>query len=147
MKIVCIHCGGEFTIRAEDLGGSGFCPHCKGQVTLPKPEEKPGGKAKERPVPTSWLENSLSGLVSLVLHMALFIIIALLQVEGGEEGAGEGEEVQIGILPTTELSETPEEQLAASEVQKTQSTDQMELADVEAPTSAADASAADGRWP
>lgn len=145
MKIVCIHCGGEFSIRAEDLGGTGFCPHCKGKVTLPKAEQQPGEQHVARPMPSSWLENSISGLGSLVLHMTLFIVIALLQVEGGSGGAGEGEEVQIGILPATELSETPEEQLSSAEVQKQQTTDQVELADVEVPSAATTSTATDGQ--
>jgi Mg-chelatase subunit ChlD len=144
MKIVCIHCGGEFAIRAEDLGGSGFCPHCKGAVTLPKAEAPPGEALQDRPQPSGWLENSLSGLLSLALHMGLFIAIALMQTAGGEGGAGEGEEVQIGILPQTELSESPEEQLSAAEVQKQQTTDQFELTDVEVTASPATQASADG---
>jgi hypothetical protein len=52
--------------------------------------------------------------------------------------------VQIGILPATELSESPEEQLSAGEVQKAQTTDTLDLADVEVPTTVIDRTAADG---
>ena len=145
MKIVCIHCGGEFSIRAEDLGGSGVCPHCKGQIALPKPA---GQQAEERPHrgrPLAWLDGSISGLGSLVIHMSLFLIIALWQVEGGTGGAGEGEDVLIGLLPTQELSESPDEQLSAGEVQREQSSDLETMIEVEAPaTAAASSSASEG---
>jgi hypothetical protein len=45
--------------------------------------------------------------------------------------------VQIGVLPHEELSENPEEQLTVGEVQKQQTSNQLELADVEVPASAA----------
>lgn len=92
MKVVCIHCGGEFTIRPEDLGGSGFCPHCRGTIELPKGTR---GDARvdtpeERPHPVNWLDNTLSGLLSLILHMTLFVAIALLQPRGGQSKLPEG---------------------------------------------------------
>ena len=145
VKIVCIHCGGEFSIRAQDLGGKGLCPHCKGEITLPKAEQPQAEAAAHRPGPTSWLDGSISGLVSLVFHMALFLLIALTQQQYGGTGvAGEGEEVLIGKLPTEELSESPEEQLTSAEVQKEQATNDLEqLVEIEAPTSAADSASAD----
>jgi hypothetical protein len=143
MKIVCIHCGGEFSIKAADLGGSGHCPHCKGEVALPKPAGQPAEQpATQRGRPLAWLDGSISGLGSLVIHMTIFLVIALWQIEGGTGGAGEGEDVLIGLLPTQELSETPEQQLSAGEVQREQSNDLETMIEVEAPTTAA-ASASD----
>jgi hypothetical protein len=141
MKIVCIHCGGEFSIRAEDLGGMGRCPHCKGQISLPKPES-PADAAAHRPAPANWFDSSFSGVASLVIHLVVFLAIALIQADGGTGGVGEGEEVQIGVLPHEELSESPQEQLSVGEVQKEQTAEQLELADVEAPGSAAATEAA-----
>ena len=137
MKIVCIHCGGEFSIRGEDLGGTGRCPHCKGEISLPKPESPAKDEPAHRPAPTNWLDSSFSGVASLVIHLVAFLIVALVQADGGTGGIGEGEEVQIGVLPMEELSETQEQQLTVSEVEKQQTTEQLELADVEAPGSAA----------
>src|SRR5687768_12141868 len=120
MKIICIHCGREFTIRAEDLGGTGYCPHCRGAIALPKAsqpaqhEEAP----PQRPHPTNWLDSAVSGLLSLVLHMSLFLAIALWQPPTDRGGAGEGEEVLIGLLPKTDLIDRPEEQLTTTEVEK-----------------------------
>src|SRR3954465_10945634 len=122
MKIICIHCGGEFTIRAEDLGGRGLCPHCRREVALPKVSNRAAAEKKpERQRPTNWLEGSISGLISMVLHMLVFLAVALFQVDGGRGGAGEGEEVMIGILPAKDLIDRPEEQLTATEVEKQQS--------------------------
>jgi hypothetical protein len=150
MKISCVHCGGEFTIHAGDLGGQGYCPHCKRSVALPKAagSAKAGEDAKEaaRYRPLAWLDGSISGLASLVIHMAIFLTVALWQAEGGNGGVGEGEEVLIGLLPTQELTESAEEQLSAAEVQKEQSSDldSMVEVEIESPATSADSSAADG---
>jgi Mg-chelatase subunit ChlD len=145
MKIICVHCGGEFTIRAEDLGGNGFCPHCRGAIALPKATAPAAAEQKpERQRPTNWLEGSISGLISLVLHMTVFLAVALLQTTGGKGGAGEGEEVLIGMLPTRDLIDRPEEQLSVTEVQKQQSSDLGTKIEIEVPspgTSAASAPA------
>ena len=140
MKIVCIHCGGEFSIKADDLGGSGRCPHCKGEVALPKPAAQQTAEPPARGRPLAWLDGSISGLASLVIHMTIFLVVALWSVDGGTGGAGEGEDVLIGLLPTQELSESPDEQLSAAEVQKEQSSDLDTMIEVEAPTTAAAAS-------
>src|SRR5687767_4945883 len=104
MKIFCVHCGGEFSIHAEDLGGNGRCPHCKSEVALPRAAgQEPTPPVRQRPL--AWLDGSISGLASLVIHMAIFLIVALWTAEGGSGGAGEGEEVLIGLLPTQELTE------------------------------------------
>jgi hypothetical protein len=150
MKITCVHCGGDFSIHAEDLGGKGRCPHCKSEIALPKATAA-GGPAGEtaphvRYRPLAWLDGSISGLASLVIHMALFLMVALWTADGGPGGAGEGEEVMIGLLPTQELTETPDEQLSAAEVQKEQSSDleSMIEVEVETPATAAASSTADG---
>jgi hypothetical protein len=141
MKIFCVHCGGEFSIHAEDLGGKGRCPHCKSEIALPRAagtEQAPHVRYR----PLAWLDGSISGLASLVIHMAIFLIVALWTAEGGSGGAGEGEEVLIGLLPTQELTESTDEELTAAEVQKGQASDleTMVEVEVEAPTSAAAAS-------
>lgn len=139
MKIICIHCGGRFTITAGQLGGTGHCPHCRGEITLPKPEEPKPPPSTDRPVPSNWLENSLSGLASLVIHMALLLVVALFQPAGGS-GEGMSEEVLIGVLPSEQLSDRPEQELSTAEVKKEQQADDFEpLLEVEPPTSSAEA--------
>ena len=144
MKIVCIHCGSEFSIKADDLGGSGRCPHCKGEVALPKPAGQPAEEQHSRGRPLAWLDGSISGLASLVIHMTIFLVVALWQIEGGSGGIGEGEDVLIGLLPTQELSESPEQQISAGEVQREQSSDIESMIEVEAPTTAATSASSDG---
>jgi Mg-chelatase subunit ChlD len=141
MKIICVHCGGQFTITAEQLGGKGRCPHCRGEIALPKPEEHKPAAPVDRPVPTNWLENSFSGLASLVIHMSLLLAIALFQTEGGS-GEGMSEEVLIGVLPSEQLSDHQEQELSTAEVKKDQQAEDFEqLLEVEPPTSAAEAAA------
>ena len=144
MKIVCIHCGSGFSIKADDLGGSGRCPHCKGEVALPKPAGQPAEEQHSRGRPLAWLDGSISGLASLVIHMTIFLVVALWQIEGGSGGIGEGEDVLIGLLPTQELSESPEQQISAGEVQREQSSDIESMIEVEAPTTAATSASSDG---
>src|SRR5262245_35790223 len=118
MKIPCIHCGREFTISPQDLGGEGRCPHCHGTIALPKASSNHSESKPPRQRPTEWVESAISGLSSLVQHTTVFIIVALLQTTGGRGGAGEGQEVFIGVLPKTDLIDRPEEQLATVEVEK-----------------------------
>jgi von Willebrand factor type A domain-containing protein len=135
MKIVCIHCGGEFTISPQDLGGQGRCPHCHGTIALPKAATPARAETKPpRQRPTNWLEGSISGLISLVLHTAVFILVALFQATGGQGGAGEGEDVLIGALPKIDLIDRPEEQLTVNEVEKKQAADSETAIDIEVPT-------------
>jgi predicted Zn finger-like uncharacterized protein len=88
MKIACIHCGNEFSISADDLGGKGRCPHCKGEISLPKPEAEKPPAPTHRQSPTGWLDSSFSGLASLVIHLVAFLLVALVQAQGGTGGAG-----------------------------------------------------------
>jgi hypothetical protein len=135
MKVACIHCGRAFSIHAPDLGSVVGCPHCQGQNLLPKPQSATPPPA-ERPRPRGWLDGSLSGLISLVLHTSLLLAIVLWQTAGGTGGAGEGEEVLIGLLPTEELVERPEAQLSTAEVSKQQSAEITSLVEVDVPSPA-----------
>ncbi len=141
MKLICIHCGGEFTIHSEHLGGKGRCPHCKSEITLPK-ADNPKQAAGHEP-PRNWLDSSISFLGSLVIHMGALLLIALLQHFTFEAGSGEGttQEVLIGILPSQELTDQQEEAISTTEVKSDSQTDPMlEIVDVQ-PAATADASA------
>ncbi len=141
MKLICIHCGGEFTIHSEHLGGKGRCPHCKSEITLPK-ADNPKQAAGHEP-PRNWLDSSISFLGSLVIHMGAMLLIALLQHFTFEAGSGEGttQEVLIGILPSQELTDQQEEAISTTEVKSDSQTDPMlEIVDVQ-PAATADASA------
>ncbi len=144
MKLICIHCGGEFTILAEHLGGKGRCPHCKSEITLPKAADPK--QAPTRAPPGSWLENSISFMGSLAIHMTAMLLIALVQHWTFEAGSGEGttQEVLIGILPSQELTDQQEEAISAAEVKTDNQTDPSEMLEevVVQPAATADASAA-----
>lgn len=143
MKLICIHCGGEFTILADHLGGKGRCPHCKGEITLPKADARHVEPGRGRP--TNWLDSSISFLGSLVIHMGAMLLIALLQswyFEGGT-GIGPTNEVLIGVLPSQELTDQQEQALTTTEVQAESKTDASEmLEEVEVQPAATDDAAA-----
>mgnify|MGYP002634516003 CR=1 FL=1 len=109
MKLQCIHCREPFVITSEQLGGKGRCPHCHGEITLPN-AESPAEADPEEAHHFAWWENSVSTLVSLVIHALLLLILAL-WTYGGSGLAGEGEEVLIGEMPKIALDESPEEEL------------------------------------
>jgi len=144
MKILCIHCGGEFSIKAEQLGGKGSCPHCKAEVTLPKAHEDPPVHEPARRGVFQVLDGSISGLGSMIIHMTILLVIALWQTNSGG-GAGEGlsNEVLIGVLPSEQLTDQQEEQVSADDVRQERPVDRAEeMVEVEPVATAADASSA-----
>lgn len=131
MRMSCIHCGQPFSITADQLGGKGRCPHCRGEIRLPKAtsdvEQLP-----EKVERSHWLQNSMSGLLSLIIHMILILVLALITY-GSYGGMGAGEDVLIGQLPAAELGESQDEQLEAAEVIEKTSSDLSESLEVEPP--------------
>lgn len=114
MKIACIHCGKPFTIRAEQLGTKGNCPHCRGEILLPKSADQ-APQERSRLDPRTWIDTSVSALTSMILHMALLLTLVYMQSEGSNT-AGPGEEVSIGQLPIEELADSPSQELSAEKV-------------------------------
>lgn len=144
MKILCIHCGGEFSIKAEQLGGKGSCPHCAAEITLPKAHEEAPAHAAPRRSLFQILDGSISGLGSMIIHMAALLLIALFQSNTGG-GAGEGltNDVLIGVLPSEQLTDQQEEQVSADNVTQSKSAERPEeMVEVEPVTSAAESAAA-----
>ncbi len=116
MRLACVHCGKDFSITAEQLGGTGRCPHCRAQISLPK-----AGTMQEEPEeeirPSSWLENSISGLGSFVVHLVLTLILAMIIRGGSGESSGETYEVFIGELTTENLTNEHNDELENTEVE------------------------------
>jgi hypothetical protein len=143
MKLVCVHCGRSFAIKAEQLGKKGNCPHCKGEISLPKASDQlPHDKRKGDP--RAWVDYSISSLTSMIVHMTLFLIFVYWQSEGSST-AGPGVEVQIGMFPIQELADTPAGELQAESAKETQSPSALEEtleAEPPVPTSS-DSNAAD----
>ncbi len=134
MRMSCIHCGQVFSITASQLGGKGRCPHCRGEIRLPKATddvEHPTEKLES----SHWLQNSVSGLLSLIFHMLLILVLALITY-GSYGGAGSGEDVLIGQLPSEKLGDSQEEQLEAAEVVTETSSDFAESLAIEPPVDA-----------
>ena len=103
MQIDCIHCGGAVAIAAEHLDRQAFCPHCSQVLILPR-EVLRADDADSQFSMRALFDNSISGLSSMVIHMAIIFILAYLQF-GGSGIAGEGEDAFIGSLPGVELGE------------------------------------------
>ncbi|MEO8493688.1 MAG: VWA domain-containing protein [Planctomycetota bacterium] len=118
MQLSCVHCGKQFTISVDQLGGKGRCPHCRGEIRLPKAEDPNEQPDEVLPAPHGqWWENSVSGLMSLVFHLILILLFALIKF-GGQSGEGLAEDVLIGELPTAQLGDTQDEELARQEAPK-----------------------------
>ena len=116
MQLSCIHCGQPFTISKDQLGGRGQCPHCGGSIRLPRAEEENGDKPVTAES-THWWENSISGLVSVVVHMFLLLVLALIGYNS-YSGEGLGEDVLIGELPSEILGDADDEELDSEETTK-----------------------------
>ena len=143
MKLVCVHCGKSFAIRAEQLGTKGTCPHCRGEISLPKASDQLPAEKRQRD-PWAWFDYSISSLTSMIVHMTLFLFLVYWQGEGSST-AGPGEEVQIGMFPVQELADSPAGELQSESVKETQSPSALEESlEAEPPVpSSSDASAAD----
>jgi Mg-chelatase subunit ChlD len=131
----CIHCGKTFSITAEQLGGKGRCPHCRGEIRLPKATAESQQPLEEKVKSSHWLQNSMSGLLSLIFHMLLLLVLALI-TSGSSGGEGLGEDVLIGQLPSAKLGESQDEELRAAEVVTETRNDFAESLEVEPPTAA-----------
>jgi hypothetical protein len=132
MRMACIHCGREFSITASQLGGKGRCPHCRGEIRLPQATDSSEPAPAEPIRPSHWLQNSMSGLLSLVFHIVLILILALITY-GSSGGLGGGEDVLIGELPSHQLGDSPEERLEVAEVVAETRYDLSESLEVEPP--------------
>jgi hypothetical protein len=115
MQLSCIHCGYQFTITSQQLGGRGRCPRCSGEIELPRLSDEP---EHARPHPFAWMENSISALGSCVFHMILLLVLALFVTEiGGTGFGGEGELVQIGLPEAPQLTQNNSDQLSPDNVE------------------------------
>jgi hypothetical protein len=116
MRVNCLHCNRPLSISADHLGGEVVCPHCQGTVRLPEAEVyETAERRHSTSVTGSWISNSVSGLVSLIAHMGLLLLFAVITCDYRGGGGGEGEEVLIADLPVENLSENPDEELDADD--------------------------------
>ncbi|MBI1249484.1 VWA domain-containing protein [bacterium] len=138
MQLSCFYCGKHLTATAKQLGGEVVCPHCGNVVRLPDAEQLHAAEEKEPEAPTHfWLTDSISGVASLLFHMALLFVLSLLVCDY-RIGAPEGEEVTIGELPGINLTDSSGDVLDTSEVEQSSDTSSLdELIDNIEPPAAA----------
>ena len=101
----------------------------------PKADDQTGGEQAE-PAPANWLENSISGLASMIIHMVLIICLSLI-TWGYYGGVGTGDDVLIGNLPHEVLSDAQEDKLESEdEVKMERDAESLDdpLEDIQPPT-------------
>lgn len=110
MTFTCIHCSQAFEVSPEQMGTTVGCPHCGGPNPLPasSPPDDLDAARQSAVSQASLLRSAIAGASSMVIHIILLVLLALIQF-GGEEGVGEGEAVFIGKLPGEALDDSPRE--------------------------------------
>ena len=128
MNIYCIHCGEAFSITKEQLGKRGKCPHCRATVVLPKSNLQYGHKDRQTDAPSRWMENSLCAMSTVILHLLVLVLLAMIpwgEFSTGE--GGEGDQILIGQLSREQLIDNPVDQLQAVEMEHPTESREMEL--------------------
>ncbi|HEV7279233.1 MAG TPA: vWA domain-containing protein [Pirellulaceae bacterium] len=100
MEIVCPTCQRLFHQSREFAADGVQCPHCGAPVVLTE-EELDDRRLNLR----SLFDNTISGMGSLVFHLTVVLLIGLLSFGGGGL-PGEGDDVLIGSLPGSGLSDS-----------------------------------------
>lgn len=133
MNIYCIHCGGLFSITKEQLGKRGKCPHCRATLVLPKSNLQYGHKERQLKQLSRWMENSLSGVSAIILHLAILILLAMTPWGNFSTGeGGEGDQIMIGQLSREQLVDNHDEKLQAMEIESPTDSTEVDLLDVDA---------------
>lgn len=113
MQLNCMHCSKPFSVSVEQLGQTGRCPHCQQVIHLPNASVVDAEqKTANAGPPSHWRENTVSGLTSMIFHIVLLLVLALVSF-GATSGEGAGEDVLIGDLPSEVLSPAQSEELSS----------------------------------
>ena len=118
MNIYCIHCGEAFSITKDQLGKRGKCPHCRATVVLPKSSLQYGRKERQIDAPSRWMENWLSGVIAISIHLLLLVLLAMIPWGDFSTGeGGEGDQIMIGHLSREQLVDSPTDEFQAMEIE------------------------------
>ena len=118
MNIYCIHCGESFSITKDQLGKRGKCPHCRATVILPKSNLQYGSKERQLTAPSRWMENSLSGISAIIIHLMVLVLFAMIPWGNFSSGeGGEGDQIMIGQLSREQLVDSPIDKLQSMEIE------------------------------
>ena len=139
MNVFCVHCEENFSITADQLGTRGKCPHCRATIRLPRADSVGGPDYQELKAPSAWMENSLSFMLTVILHLVALIVLALIPWgHFAQDREGDGEAIVIGQLARENLVES-DEQLDVQALQKpSESFDSLEQQDIVPPSTTAD---------
>lgn len=133
MNIYCIHCGESFSITKEQLGKRGKCPHCRSTLILPKSNLQYGHRERQIDPPSRWMENSLSGISAIILHLLLLVLLAMIPWGNFATGeGGEGDQIMIGQLSREQLVDNPTDKLQAMEIENPTDSTEVEVLQTEA---------------
>jgi DNA-directed RNA polymerase subunit RPC12/RpoP len=111
MKLRCFHCEQELEITSTQLGGNVSCPHCRSPIRVPRTQpEDVTAEGRFALRMQRCLRGSVSALVSVVVHMSLLFVLALVTCDY-RSGEGWSGEVLIGQLPSVDLTGDEQPQL------------------------------------
>jgi hypothetical protein len=85
---------------------------------LPKSKLQYGQKERQLDPPSRWMENWLSGVSAIILHLLLLVLLAMIPWGDFSTGeGGEGDQIMIGQLAREQLVDSPSEQLQPMEIE------------------------------
>ncbi|MCH2181542.1 MAG: VWA domain-containing protein [Mariniblastus sp.] len=118
MNISCSHCGGRFSITADQLGRQGQCPHCRATVMLPRKNQGQVREYRSLPRPNRWVESALIGFGAVGINLVILIVFTMVPwAEFDGRPAPGGEAVWIGSLPRQSLTDDVERQFESFELE------------------------------
>ena len=137
MNILCVHCGESFSITQQQLGTRGRCPHCRASVQLPRADQHEVAQAERLEPPPHWLENSMSGVIACVIHLAILLLLAMVPWGNFSQGLDdEGELVFVAKVNRENLTENNDEAINESDLNDDISESTESLVDAPLPPSA-----------
>ncbi len=127
MKWPCPYCQHRFSATRSQLGTQVVCPRCRRGVQLPAAEAAGTGSEPEQQIEReSLFRRFASGLTSMVLHMGLLLLLALVTCDL-RDGGGTGEEIFIGHMPAKGLDNSPEKPLDARDAEARAEKDELKV--------------------
>ena len=85
---------------------------------LPKSSLQYGRKERQIDAPSRWMENWLSGVIAISIHLLLLVLLAMIPWGDFSTGeGGEGDQIMIGHLSREQLVDSPTDEFQAMEIE------------------------------